>query len=66
MSDLEISSVGAPRPAQSIVDAGGDSSSVERMGDPYVSLDELMVVIEALCKTWPARTSSLPGAKLLL
>jgi hypothetical protein len=66
MSKSDVSNAGASRPVQPIAQAGGDSSITERAGNPYQSLDELMMVVEALCKTWPSRTSSLPGAKLLL
>lgn len=37
--------------------AGGDVVTLpaSRVQDPYAALDELMVVIEALCPTWPER-----------
>jgi hypothetical protein len=51
---------------QPIVNGGGLSARSHRNGDPYVALDDLMVVVEALCAVWPSRTSTLPGAKLIL
>lgn len=34
---------------------GGTRVHVQATRDPFESLDDLMVVVEALCPTWPAR-----------
>ena len=34
--------------------------------DPYRTLDELMVVVEALCPVWPERETFVDGGKMLL
>ncbi len=34
---------------------GGLAASGSREGDPYEALDDLMVVVEALCPVWPYR-----------
>ena len=39
-------------------------ASVE--GDPYIALDELMVVVEALCPEWPERPPFRDGGRMLL
>jgi hypothetical protein len=66
MSDQKAGTADSSRPTQPIADAGGDASNVERIGNPYESLDELMVVVEALCRTWPSRPPTLLTGKLLL
>jgi hypothetical protein len=35
--------------------AGGKLDRPDVTGDPYLALDELMVVVEALCPRWPDR-----------
>ena len=40
---------------QSIADAGGIVVTEQSERDPCEVLDELMVVVEALCPTWPSR-----------
>jgi hypothetical protein len=37
-----------------------------RSADPYAALDDLMVVVEALCPKWPERESSLKDGKFVL
>jgi hypothetical protein len=41
--------------------AGNDVSSTRLMSlkDPYEMLDDLMVVVEALCPVWPSRTDTM-------
>jgi hypothetical protein len=34
---------------------GGATITVTDPRDPFEALDDLMVVVEALCPTWPAR-----------
>ena len=34
--------------------------------DPYRALDDLMVVVEALCPVWPPREGFVDGGKMLL
>jgi hypothetical protein len=34
--------------------------------DPYAALDELMVVVEALCPEWPERPPFRNGGRMLL
>lgn len=34
--------------------------------DPYRTLDELMLVVEALCPVWPERETFVDGGKMLL
>lgn len=34
--------------------------------DPYAALDELMVVVEALCPEWPERPPFKDGGRMLL
>ena len=45
---------------------GGIRSSVARPEDGLRELDELMVVVEALCPRWPAREPFAPSATMLL
>jgi hypothetical protein len=39
---------------------------VESDEDPYQRLDDLMVVIEALCPVWPPRECFVDGGRMLL
>ena len=38
-----------------LVADGGIDTAVVSLRDPYEVLDDLMVVVEALCPRWPAR-----------
>jgi hypothetical protein len=40
---------------------GGVTITVTDARDPYEVLDDLMVVVEALCPIWPARDVITPG-----
>jgi hypothetical protein len=40
---------------QPLVGSGGMQSRPTVQGDPYMALDDLMVVIEQLCPVWPPR-----------
>jgi hypothetical protein len=40
-----------------LVAGGGIRVPVPTMRDPFEALDDLMVVVEALCPTWPHRES---------
>jgi hypothetical protein len=40
-----------------LVAGGGIRVPVQPMRDPFESLDDLMVVVEALCPAWPSRES---------
>jgi len=58
-------------PEQPLVEAGGvrDPADLERptpVGDPYAALDDLMVVVEALCPTWPERPLLTRTQRMLL
>jgi hypothetical protein len=35
--------------------SGGVVAPTEGDGDPFAALDDLMVVVEAMCPTWPQR-----------
>lgn len=41
--------------AHPIVGEGGIVAATSTPRDPYAALDDLMVVVEALCPQWPAR-----------
>lgn len=45
---------------------GGIATRPVSARDPYEMLDDLMVVVEALCPVWPARTVSLSDAEFRL
>jgi hypothetical protein len=49
-----------------LVAAGGIRAPVHPMRDPFEALDDLMVVVEALCPTWPWRESfgTMPDLRL--
>jgi hypothetical protein len=50
------SSVNSPDPDQHpLAAAGGIATAPSQVKDPFAELDDLMVVIEALCPTWPQR-----------
>ncbi len=46
-------------------DGGLERTATESERDPFKALDELMVVVEALCPTWPERPT-FEGAKCFL
>lgn len=54
------------RPEQPLVDEGGVRVPPEEEADPFRALDELMVVIEALCPTWPERKPFTGEERMLL
>lgn len=45
------------RPRDIIAAEGGVTAPIESARDPYERLDDLMVVIEALCPKYPERES---------
>jgi hypothetical protein len=45
--------------------AAGVSEPARNDEDPYRTLDDLMVVVEALCPVWPSRGCFVDGGKLL-
>ncbi len=45
---------------------GGVSVAPAGNGEPYKTLDELMVVVEALCPKWPPRNTFEAGGSWLL
>jgi hypothetical protein len=56
-----------PAPRRSLlVASGGIRVPVQTMRDPFEALDDLMVVVEALCPTWPHRESfgTMPDLRL--
>jgi hypothetical protein len=53
----------APQP---IADCGGVMTNVQSERDPYERLDDLMVVVEALCPVWPQRSVPAGLGKWLL
>jgi hypothetical protein len=55
------------RPVETPIAAeGGVRCPVEEVPDPLQVLDELMVVVEALCPRWPERPSCPASARFLL
>lgn len=55
------------KPADSFFAAGGGIEiRDESGGDPFEALDDLMVVVEALCRTWPPRDTFENATQLLL
>jgi hypothetical protein len=49
-----------------LVADGGVRTAPISTRDPYEVLDDLMVVVEALCPRWPARDTFKPGGIWLL
>ena len=50
-----------------VADGGLDSrADTSRPQDPYAALFELMVVVEALCPTWPPRESTFKDSVFIL
>ncbi len=45
---------------------GGITITPEATPDPFAALDELMVVVEALCPEWPQRGLFVDGGRMLL
>ena len=45
---------------------GGLARPAARAEDPFRALDELMVVVEALCPIWPQRGPFVTGDKMRL
>jgi hypothetical protein len=45
---------------------GGITTSPSTTGDPYATLDDLMVVVEALCPRWPSRDTFKPDGVWVL
>jgi hypothetical protein len=46
--------------------AGVPATPIEAGRDPFVALDELMVVVEALCPVWPDRPTFEGSTRFLL
>ena len=46
--------------------AGVPATPIESERDPFVALDELMVVVEALCPVWPDRPTFEGSTRFLL
>ncbi len=56
-----------PAPRRDLLVAGGGlRTPTQPMRDPFEALDDLMVVVEALCPTWPRRKSfgTMPDVRL--
>ena len=56
-----------PAPRRDLLVAGGGIRvPVQPMRDPFEALDDLMVVVEALCPRWPSRESfgTMPDLRL--
>jgi hypothetical protein len=48
----------SPAPRRDLLVAGGGIRvPAQKIRDPFEALDDLMVVVEALCPTWPWRES---------
>lgn len=45
---------------------GGLDFAPRREDDPYLVLDDLMAVVEALCPTWPQRNAFREGIRMLM
>ena len=55
------------KPAQPLVADGGlPSTHAESGRDPFQALDDLMVVVEALCPVWPDRPTFEGATRFLL
>ena len=46
--------------------AGVPATPIDTGRDPFVALDELMVVVEALCPVWPDRPTFEGSTRFLL
>jgi hypothetical protein len=51
---------------QAFANGGGITAHVVPDDDPYRTLDDLMVVVEALCPVWPERDIFLDSGKMRL
>jgi len=49
-----------------VAEGGLPEAPIESDGDPFRALDELMVVVEALCPTWPERPTFESSTRFLL
>lgn len=56
--------VAASAPAHHLVGEGGIVTTIPSDRDPYEILDELMVVVEALCPQWPPRGTFVGNCRL--
>ena len=53
-------------PTQPLAEGGGHSAAAPTERDPFEALDSLMVVVEALCPTWPERGKFVDSDRFLL
>ncbi len=51
---------------QPLAAEGGVTVAPAGKGDPYETLDDMMVVVEALCPKWPPRGTFKAGGNWLL
>jgi hypothetical protein len=56
-SPISTESHGSAPRRDLLAGGGGIRVRVQPMRDPFEALDDLMVVVEALCPTWPGRES---------
>jgi hypothetical protein len=49
-----------------LVAEGGVRAPATPVDDPYLALDDLMAVMEALCPTWPVRPTFSGAERMLL
>jgi len=56
----------SPNSAEPFAAQGGMTVPAQAAADPFAELDDLMVVIEALCTEWPSREIFVDGGKMLL
>ena len=65
-SPVSTDSTDPAPPRDVLVAAGGIHVPAQPMRDPFEALDDLMVVVEALCPTWPRRESfgTMPDMRL--
>lgn len=58
------------KPEHSVLLGSGVQESpapqVSSSGDPYLALDQLMVVVEALCPVWPSRPTFVDAGEMRL
>lgn len=55
-----------PKSTEHFVAEGGMAPSASTEKDPFQALDDLMVVIEALCPVWPQRKTFEKSCKFRL
>jgi len=53
-------------PEQPLAGGGGVHAPPLRESDPFLELDDLMAVVEALCPTWPQRGTFTSAGVMLL